>query len=131
MIWEKFGQFLSEHSKVSKLGLWWNPFAQRRKCMSLKYTGYLCVMTEECCKIWRGIDSSVQNWHEEFDEFHPSTQESQKFARNYVWWHWILMQNFKENWLVLSEMPWGIRQIFTRALEILKIGIFTGSLYPK
>ena len=24
---------------------------------------------EEWCKIWRGIDVSFQNWHEEFDEF--------------------------------------------------------------
>ena len=24
---------------------------------------------EEWSKMWRGIDFSVQNWHEEFDEF--------------------------------------------------------------
>ena len=24
---------------------------------------------EEWSKMWRGIDLSVQNWHEEFDEF--------------------------------------------------------------
>ena len=30
-----------------------------------------------------------------------------------VWWHWGLMQNLKENWLVLSNMTWGIQQIFT------------------
>ena len=27
--------------------------------------------TEEWCKIWRGIDLSFQNWHEEFDKFWP------------------------------------------------------------
>ena len=27
--------------------------------------------SEEWCKIWRGIEWSVQNWHEEFDEFWP------------------------------------------------------------
>ena len=26
---------------------------------------------EEWCKIWRGIDVSFENWHEEFDEFWP------------------------------------------------------------
>ena len=42
---EKFGKFSPEHSKVSKLGLWWDPFIQSRKCMSLKFTEELCIMT--------------------------------------------------------------------------------------
>ena len=50
---------------------------------------------------------------------------------SYVWWHWILIENLKEKWLVLSKMTWGIWQIFTRALESLKIGTFIGSFYPK
>ena len=37
----------------------------------------MCHDIEEWCKIWKGIDLSVQNWHEEFDEFWP-TQKSQK-----------------------------------------------------
>ena len=31
--------------KISKLGLWWDPFIESRKCMSLKFTDELCVMT--------------------------------------------------------------------------------------
>ena len=31
---EEFGKFSPEHSKVSKLGLWWDPFVQSRKCMN-------------------------------------------------------------------------------------------------
>ena len=31
--------------KVSKLGLWWDRFVQSRKCMNLKFTEELCVMT--------------------------------------------------------------------------------------
>ena len=42
---EKFGKFSPEHLKVSKLELWWDPFVQSRKCMSLKLTEDLCVMT--------------------------------------------------------------------------------------
>ena len=42
---EKFVKFSPEHSKVSKLELWWDPFVQSRKCMSLKFTEALCVMT--------------------------------------------------------------------------------------
>ena len=29
---------------MSKLGLWWDPFAQSRKGMTLKFTEELCVM---------------------------------------------------------------------------------------
>ena len=29
----------------------------------------MCHDNEEWCKIWREIDLSFQNWHEEFDEF--------------------------------------------------------------
>ena len=42
--------------------------------------GVMCHDNDEWCKIWRGIDLSVQNWHEEFDNFDQSTQKSQKFA---------------------------------------------------
>ena len=42
---EEFGKFSPEYSKVSKLELWWDPFAQSRKCMTLKFTEELCVMT--------------------------------------------------------------------------------------
>ena len=68
---EEFGKFSQEHWKVSKLGLWWDPFVQSRKCMSLKFTGVICHDNEEWRKIWRGIDLSFQNWHEEFDKFWP------------------------------------------------------------
>ena len=33
------------------------------------YKGVLCHDNEEWYKIRRGIDLSVQNWHEEFDKF--------------------------------------------------------------
>ena len=34
---EKFGKFSPEHLKVSKLRLWWDPFVQSRKGMTLKF----------------------------------------------------------------------------------------------
>ena len=44
--WHKeFDKFWPGQLKVSKLGLWWNPIVQSRKCMTLKFTGELCVMT--------------------------------------------------------------------------------------
>ena len=33
------------------------------------YRGVLCYDNEEWYNTWRGIDLSVQNWHEEFDKF--------------------------------------------------------------
>ena len=41
------------------------------------------------------------------------------------------MQNLKENWLLLSKMTWAIWEIYTRALESLKIGTLMGSFCPK
>ena len=38
-------KFTPEHLKVSKLELWWDPFVQSRKGMTLKFTEELCVMT--------------------------------------------------------------------------------------
>ena len=43
--YEEFNKFSPEHTKVSKLGLSLGPFIQSRKCMSIKLTGELCVMT--------------------------------------------------------------------------------------
>ena len=87
-------------------------------------------------KIWSGIDLSVQNWHEEFDEFWPehlkiikictligyfwpkhTLFELKEVQASYVWWHWRLVQNLKENWLVLSKMTWRILQIFAHRLK--------------
>ena len=41
------------------------------------------------------------------------------------------MQNLKKNWLEICKMTWGIWQVFTRALESLKLGTLMGSFYPK
>ena len=41
--------------------------------------------------------------------------------RSYLLWHWRVMQSLKKNWLVVWKMTWGIWQIFTRALQSLKI----------
>ena len=38
-------EFSPVHLKVSKLELWWDPFVQSKKGMTLKFTEELCVMT--------------------------------------------------------------------------------------
>ena len=42
---------------------------------------------------------------------------AKKVQRSYVWWHWRLMKNLKENWLVLSKITWRISQIFVYRLK--------------
>ena len=44
---EEYGKFSPEHLKFSRMGLWWDPFIQIRKCMSLRLTEELRVMTME------------------------------------------------------------------------------------
>ena len=133
---EEFGKISPEHLKVSKLGIWWHHFVRSWKFMSLKLTGQLCVMLmknnakieEELTfqfKIDIGISQSLTWVLESFKNVQFKglllTKEynlcAKKIQRSYVWWHWILMQSLKDNWLVLSEMTWRIRQIFFHGLR--------------
>ena len=73
---EEFGKFSPEHSKILKLGLWWGPFIQSRKCMSLKSPGVPYVLTlkndakfeEECSKLTWGICRSLTRKLENFEK---------------------------------------------------------------
>ena len=74
-IW--FGKWHVEYSKFSPeylnnlkfVTLMWS-FYPKYKMYELKiYRGVMCQDNEEWCKIWKGIELSFQNWHEEFDEF--------------------------------------------------------------
>ena len=122
---EEFGKSLAENSKVSKLGLWWDPLSQSRKCMSLKFTEELCIMTmkndakfEEkltCCFKIETTFWQILNWAFEclknlhFNEILLTKVYNvwaKKVQGSYVYWHWRLMQNLKKNWLVLSKMTW-------------------------
>ena len=77
---EEFGKFSSEHSKFSKLRLWWNRLIQSKKWITLKFTGNLCAITmtndakfEEELTFQFKIDMrNLLN----FDDFHPLWQPS-------------------------------------------------------
>ena len=58
------------------------------------YRGVLCHDNEEWCKIWRGIDLSVQNWHEEFDEFWPEHSKISKICTlmGFFWTKYIMFE---------------------------------------
>ena len=64
-----------------KIGTFIRSFCPKYKIYELKiYRGVMCHDNEQWFKIWTGIDLSIQNWHEEYNEFDPSTQKSQKCA---------------------------------------------------
>ena len=127
---EEFGKFSPEYTKVSKLLA---SYCLKLTMYELKiYKGVMRHDNEEWCKNWRGIVfvNSKLTWGiweiltralENVKNLHfnglllPKVHNvwSRKEQRSYVWWHWTLMQNLKENWL--SKMTWGIQQIFTRA----------------
>ena len=78
---EEYGKFSPEHSKVSKVGLWWGPFLQSRKCTSLNHTEELCVMTmKNDAKFEKELTSRVKNRHEDFDKFWLEHSKVQNFA---------------------------------------------------
>ena len=67
--------------KISKLGLCWGPFIQSRKCMSLKFTGELCVMTKKNDgKFDKDMTCPFKTEIRNLTNFDPTTQKSKKFA---------------------------------------------------
>ena len=54
----------------------------------------MCHENEEWCKIWRGIELSFQNWHEEFHEFWPKHLKVSKM--------FILMCSFWAKYLLFE-----------------------------
>ena len=78
---QEFGRFSPEHMKVSKLGLSLGSFIQSRKCMSLKLTGELCVMTmKNDAKFEKRLFCQFKTDMKNFKKFDPSTQKFQKYS---------------------------------------------------
>ena len=78
---EEYGKFWPEHLKVSKLGLWWDPVIQNRKCMSSKFTEGLCVLTmKKDAKFKEELTCQFKIDMTNLIHFEPSNQKSQRFA---------------------------------------------------
>ena len=122
-IWQIFTRTLGS----LKIGTLMASFCLKLKIYELKiYRGVMCYDNEEWCNNLRGIDLSVQSWwgiwrvltwalkNLKYLHFNGLLLTkaynvwAKKVQRSYVWWYWTLMQNLKENWLVLSKMTWGI-----------------------
>ena len=93
-----------------------------RKCTSLKFRGmnWLAVsnLTWEFWRILTRALKNLKNLH--FNGLFLVKLYNvwaEKLQRSYIWWHWLLMQNLKENWFVLSEMTSRICQIFVQRMK--------------
>ena len=77
---EEYDRFSPEHSKVSKLELWWDPFAKSRKCMTLKFTEELCVMKmKNDTKVEEELTCHFKIDMMNFTNFDSTTWKSKKF----------------------------------------------------
>ena len=80
--WHKeFGKFSPKYLKVSKLGLWRGPSIPKRKCMSLRFTEKLCVMTmKNDAKFEEKLTCRFKIDMKKLTNFDPSTRNSLKIA---------------------------------------------------
>ena len=76
-------------------------------------------LTWEIWKILTGALKSLKNVH--FNMLFLNKVYNvwaKKVQRSYVWWHWILMQNWTENWLLLSRMAWNFYQSTSKVSKL-------------
>ena len=92
---EEFDEFRSEHLKVPKIFILMHSFWAKYILFELKkYRGVIFHDTEEVYKIWRGIDLSFQNWHEDFDKFWTKPSKVSKM--------FTLMGSFWEKYILFE-----------------------------
>ena len=147
----KFDEFWPKHFKVSKIFPLMGSFWAKYILFELKNTEELSFMTlksdtklgEEstCCfKIDMRNLTNFDPEHLKVSKIFPFNGLflskvyivwPKKVQRSYLSWHWRVIQNFKKNGLVVWKMTWGIWQVFTRALESVKIVTLMGFFCPK
>ena len=80
MTWRIWQIFTRAHNSL-KIGTFIGSFYPKYNMYELKiYKGVMCYDNEEWYKIWKGIDLSVQNWHEEFNKFWPEHSKISKIC---------------------------------------------------
>ena len=74
-------QISPEYSEVSKFWLWWDPYVQNRKFMSLKFTEELCVLTmKNDAKFEDELTYLFKIDMRNLTKCNPSTRKSKKFS---------------------------------------------------
>ena len=128
-IWWIFTQAL----KSLRISLQWAILSKVYAVWAKKYREVIFHDTEQWCKNWINPD------HEKFGELwleHRKvlklyidglflskiyTASVCKFQRNYVLWHWRVLESLKKNWLLVPKMTWEIWLILIRAVVSLEI----------
>ena len=78
---EKFGKFSAEDLLVLKLGLWWDPFVQSKKGITLKFADELCAKTmKNNAKFEEELTCHFKTDMRNLTNFDLSTQKSKKIA---------------------------------------------------
>ena len=114
------------------------------------HRGVTCHDKKEWCEIWKEIDLSFQNWHEEFEKFWPEHSKSLKHMhfnglllnKAYNVWDkestdklcFMILKSdskFEEKLICGLENDEEFFHIFTREHKSLKVGTLVGSFYPK
>ena len=150
-IWHReFVEFSPKHSNVQKCyfhGIFSSKVYEIwAKKIQRSYLLWHWTVMENLNKLWPwDFKNEMRNWV----NFHCNTQKSEKlyidglflskaynvsarkFQRDYVSWHWRVMQNVKKNWLVAVNMTKEIWLIIRRAGKSLKICTFIGSFCPR
>ena len=147
MTWEIW-QILTRANKILKIGTLMTSFCLKLKMYELKtYRGVMCHNSKKWCKNWREIDLSVQNWHEEFDEFwtgHKNlhfnglllTKVCNIWAKKSIGEFCLMTQNIeatskaKLTHAFKNDMR-NLANFCQSMFESLKIGALMGSFYPK
>ena len=110
----------------------------------------MCHDNEEWCKIWSGIDLSIQSWHEEFDRLWPKHLKVSKtlFFMCSFWKKYILFELKKCRGIIFHETEEGYKicrginssfpnwqnefdKIWLEHLKVSKIFILMGSFWAK
>ena len=91
---EEFSKFSPEHIRKSKN--WdfdWILLSKVENLWAQNLEGSF-VSYEYWYKIWRGIDLSVQNWHEEFDKFWPEHSKISKICTlmGFFWPKYVMIE---------------------------------------
>ena len=105
------------------------------------FTGVMCHNSENWCKmfnrnwlvvsnltweIWRILTWTLEilkNFHFKWLLLNKVCNVwAKKVLMIYFSWHWRVMKNLRENWLVAWKMTWGIWQIFKEHSNVLKLG---------
>ena len=131
MTWRIWQSFTRAHKSL-QIGTFMASFCSKLKMYKFKiYRGGMRHDNEEWCKIWRGIDLSIKNWHEEFHEFWLEHSKISKIGTLMgCFWEKCIMFELKNYRGVIFHGTEYWCKIW-RKTDLFFHGTFIGLFYPK